>query len=84
MRLEDRIRLQLLDLLVQLNRLLEGESLFHHVFVLDGDHAVVDVSGELSLLGLLLVLEARVACAERIHLVPLTHLIAQRPHLVLH
>ena len=68
---------------MQLNRLLEGQSLFHNVSVLDRYHAVVDVGGVLHLLRRLLVFESRVARPEWVHLVALAHLETQSAHLVL-
>lgn len=67
---------------MQLDRLLESQSFFHNVSILDGDHAVVYISRVFHLLRLFLVVKARVASAEWVHLVALADLETQGAHLV--
>ena len=63
---------------------MEEESLLHHLLVLDRDHTVVHISGELILASLFLVLETRIASAKWVLLVALAHLERQGAHLILH
>ena len=68
---------------MQLDRFLEGISLFHNLPVLHRYHAIVHVCCQLGLLGLLLILKPGIACAKRIHLVALADLEAKSAHFVL-
>ena len=71
---KNSIRLQVLNLLVQLNSFLECISLFHNFSVFYWNHPIVHICWQFIFLDLFLVLKARVSRSEGIHLVTLAHL----------